>query len=139
MLTENMCPSRSICQRAPEGMDVCLFTSLGDISVQFLWGPCSRTHCCALSEQLLAGLAAAEVSGVPSSSGKGALPPAGLLAAGTTCQGSALGTMHLGRVSSARTAPAALLGYVSGVNQTPQLLHCKACVVHLYGRQSSPS
>lgn len=29
MLTENMCPSRIICQRAPEGMDVCLSVSPG--------------------------------------------------------------------------------------------------------------
>lgn len=34
MLTETMCPSRSICQRAPEGVDVCLFISLGDLSMQ---------------------------------------------------------------------------------------------------------
>lgn len=113
---------------------MCLFTSLGDLSAQSLWGPCSHTHCCALSEQLPAGLAAAEVSGVPSS-----LLPAGLLAAGTTCEGSALRPVHLGRVSHARTALDDELGHVNGANQMPQLLHGKACVVHLCGRQGSPS
>lgn len=118
---------------------MCLFTSPGDLSIRSLRGPCSRTHCWALSEQLPAGLAAAEVSGIPSSSGEGALPPAGLLAAATTCQGLALGPVHLGRGSGARTAPGAVLGHVSGANQMPQLLHCKARVVHPCGRQGSPS
>lgn len=59
MLTENMCPNKSIFQRAPEGMDVCLFTSPEDLSEQSLQGPCSHAHSCAPSEQLRAGLSAA--------------------------------------------------------------------------------
>lgn len=107
--------------------------------MQSMWGPCFHTHHHALSEQLPAGQAAAEVSDVPSSSGRGALPQPGLFEANTTSQELALGPVHLGSVSSARTAPAAVLGHVSGADQMPQLLHCKACVVHPCGRQGSPS
>lgn len=107
--------------------------------MQSMWGPCFHTDHHALSEHLPAGQAAAEVSDVPSSSGKGTLPRPGLFEASTTSQELALGPMKLDSVSSVRTAPAAVLGHVSGADQMPQLLHCKACAVHPCGRQGSPS
>lgn len=112
-------------------MCVCLSLQ-GHLPMQSMWGPCFRTHHHALSEQLPAGQAAAEVSDVPSSSGEGALPQPGLFEA-------RVGPWTHAFVSSVRTAPAAVLGHVSGADQMPQLLHCKACVVHPCGRQGSPS
>lgn len=138
VLTENMCLSRSFFQRAPAGMDVCLFTSLGDRSVQSLRGPAPIPVLYSyLSSTQLAWLQ--QRSWVLSSSGKAALPPAGRLTACTTHQGLALGPMHLGRVSGVSTALAAAQGHVRGVNRKPQFLHCRVCAAHPCGRQGSPS
>lgn len=108
-------------------MDVCLFTSPGDLSLQSLQGPCSPTTAVlSLGSSQLVWL---------QQRAQGYLPPQ-VRVLGTTCRGSTLGPVHLGRVSSAKRAPAAVLGHVSGANQMPWLLHC---VVNACGREDSPS
>lgn len=116
VLTETMCPSRSICQR----MWVCLFISLGNLSMQSLRAPCSHTH------------DLAEVSG---SSNNGCL-------ATRWCPCSRHHPSRIGpwgpcRASGVRTAPSAVLGRISGAKEMLQLLHYKACVVHLCRKQTS--
>jgi len=125
-----MCPRRSVCQGAPEGVGVCLFTSPGASPCR---GPAPvPTAVLCLSSSQLAGLQRRS---------RGHLPPQVRVPChqlGSSQQASPVKGRPLGSVSSARTAPAAVLGHVSGANQMAQLLHSKACVVHPCGKQGSP-